>query len=217
MLNNVHLPPSYVSLLGDEEIDGFTRAYHHNFRIVEIACFLNESYVWDDCSNALLEIAHFEKHVSSPLAENLDWLFLSSMVIHCLGKDMKRDAFCQMVVNLRNRINPASFKGVAFVLFEHEHCTSYVYHAASGTFRDADSLGRMPSQTALPLLLFFLRDLKLSLPTACVNARVNLQGKCSVSWLSTYIAYAFSVVGLATGSCNIVARNFIDMEVGKVG
>ena len=122
-------------------------------------------------------MAHYEHRGRSDAGPYPDWLFLSTMVLYSLDRDLQRNEYCDTIVNLRRRVAAPHFKGLAFVFFVNQHCTSYVYHASTGELRYADGLGGPPNRNALSLVQGFLRDLPYPIPTECTNARVSLQGE----------------------------------------
>ena len=122
-------------------------------------------------------MSHYEQRARSPSAQQPEWLYFSTMVLHSLTKDIERGGYCHTIQNLRRRAEPGTFKGIAFVTFENGHCTAYVYHASNGTMRYADGLGAAPTEPALQLVRFFLTGLAFPLPVDCANAGVVLQGE----------------------------------------
>jgi len=150
--DNLNIHPALVNCLGAEDLSAYTHAFHHNFRITDIACFLHENYIWDDCSNALLEVAHFKHWSCTEVEPYLNWFFFSTMVLHALRADLKHGKFCATITNLRSRVAAPHFEGIAFVFFVNQHCTSYVYHAHTGILRYTDGLGgyllEMPSHSS---------------------------------------------------------------------
>ena len=71
--------------------------FHHNFEIVELACLIQENHISNDCSNAWLKMSHYEQQAHCPDAQQPEWLYFSTMVLHSLTQDLECEDYCHTI------------------------------------------------------------------------------------------------------------------------
>src|ERR1700761_9104199 len=202
---NLKLPSAILDRLGRDHFSEFTTTFKSNFRISDLVCLISEEHVWDNISDAGLEVFHFSSHSSfnddvfdsfkSSYIPKSFWLYLSSSVLADLRK-CPTGKYSATATNLRARMRTPEFDGFAFITFQNAHCVGYVYNARTGALSYADGMGGRFSQEVIELVGYILQDLGLNVPTTATSACVALQGR-------------------AIGSCNIVARCFIACKTGR--
>ena len=184
---HVKLPSAVLDRLGRDCFLNFTTPFKSNFRISDLVCLIGKEYIWDDISDAGMEIFHFSSHSSfnddgfdTAKGSKSFWLYLTSSVLADLKK-CPNGKYSATATNLRARMRTPEFDGFAFITFQNAHCVGYVYNARIGTLSYADGLGGGFSQETVELVGYLLQDLGLDVPTTASSASAAVESRSAAA------------------------------------